>query len=153
MTNARKFERSIKKFVRKHNGCIVGLYLEDVVDLMDAVKINFDPLEKWVFEPLYTFQAKGDYFMAHNYCHNKLFESKGYLLHQVSDSMTSECFMCSESIEIWLLENMKIVTVGNFRIQIAGNEGPYIVNYRYKYKGKGFGLEIDCFLEDILSLL
>ncbi|WP_313523802.1 hypothetical protein [Anaerotignum sp.] len=148
MKNEYKLQKNIEKFCYRYGKDDIEIFKEDIAEMLENIQFPFDPIIAWDFKPIFAFEAKGDYFFAHNYRHQRLFKKNAFLLQENVGNFTGEVFTCVESNEIWLLEDMSIVMTNCFRIEMQGNEGVYELNYRYITKETA-DFEIEHFISQL----
>ena len=122
----------------------------EILDSFDWSQLNIEPSD---FEEVYVFKAKGNYYLAHNFSNEKMFDGKKAIkLCESVDWFTGEAFCAANMSEIWLREDMRIEIVDCFRMNVDGSGGEYTVEYRYPTGTLSDEFDIVSFLDSLARL-
>lgn len=124
---------------------------EEIVEKLSC--FNFDPLANFEFKPIFTYEAYGDFFLAPNYRNEKLIENNGIMLYEEIGTFTSSNIDVCNLYEIWLLEDMSILTTFSYNITIGSENDKFTSSYRLITEEFGGEFDLECFLDDLTELI
>lgn len=125
-----------------------GVDVNEVSNLLSELPTNleyFNPLEHWQFRHIFSYESNYPFVFSKK--SNCLFGRSGVCLYESIKRGTTEThFSTFDGYEIWLLDNMKLVTVSYTQIHIQGEQGTFISTYRSPCNLNQFEFDLEHFL-------
>ena len=102
-------------------------------------------------QTVHAYAMQGRQCKAFNYRGGDLFGQRATLLYDDFDQSTAEAVLTTRSVELWLLEDMSLVTVAC--VSLDCGDGEYVTEYREIKEGGPWHTEIHLDLDELAERL